>query len=88
MRINDRFVLRQLGDNIYIVETINRETKFNKIVTFNSSAAYLWDQFYDKEFSYEEVAESIINKYGVDSNTAKHDAVELIEKWQTAGLIN
>ena len=88
MKINNQFILRQLGDNIYVVETINSEEQFNKIVTFNTSSAYLWDLFYNKEFTKEEVAQSIVDKYGIDRNKADIDAVKLIERWKAAGLIN
>ena len=88
MKINNHFILRQLGDNIYVVETINSDKQFNKIVTFNSSAAYLWDLYYNEEFTIEEVAKSIVDKYGIDRNKAGLDAKELIEKWKAAGLID
>lgn len=88
MKINNHYILRQLGDNIYVVETINSDELFNKIVTFNSSAAYLWDLFYNEEFTIEEVTKSIVDKYGIDRNKASLDAMELIEKWKAAGLLN
>ena len=87
MRINHNFVLRQLGDNIYCIETIDKGMAFNRIVTFNSTAAYLWNSLYDREFFVEDVVESIILEYGVEKHIAKQDALDLMEKWKAAGLI-
>jgi len=87
MRINKNYILRQLGDNTYVIETAVKDINYNKIVTFNHTAAFLWNEFNDKEFTLEEIVNCIIRKYNISQEKALLDASVLIEKWKDAGLI-
>ena len=70
MKIKDGFVLREMcGENIVAAEGIEN-INFNKLISLNESAAYLWRELIGKEFTTEEMAELLIVRYGIDKATS------------------
>lgn len=48
MRIKEGFVLRSIGDTYMVVGEGLAQIDFNKIISLNSTAAYLWNAVQDK----------------------------------------
>ena len=88
MRIKKGFVLRELaGEKIISGEGLE-QINFNKIVTLNTSAAYIWENIYEKDFDISYVAELLTSRYKVDRSLAEKDAGKLISSWIEIGLID
>lgn len=86
MKIKDGFVLREMcGENIVAAEGIEN-INFNKLISLNESAAYLWRELIGKEFTTEEMAELLIVRYGIDKELATTDSANLCEAWINAGI--
>ena len=86
MKIKDGFVLRQMcGENIVAGEGL-QHINFNKLLSLNESAAYLWTELVGKEFTQEEMAELLIARYGIDKQLAMTDSGNLIAAWVDAGV--
>lgn len=86
MKIKDGFVLREMcGENIVAAEGIEN-INFNKLISLNESAAYLWRELIGKEFTTEEMAELLIVRYGIDKELAMTDSANLCEAWINAGI--
>lgn len=86
MKIKDGFVLREMcGENIVVAEGIEN-INFNKLISLNESAAYLWRELIGKEFTTEEMAELLIVRYGIDKELAMTDSANLCEAWINAGI--
>ena len=86
MKIKDGFVLREIcGENIVAAEGIEN-INFNKLISLNESAAYLWRELIGKEFTTEEMAELLIVRYGIDKELATTDSANLCEAWINAGI--
>ena len=86
MKIKDGFVLREIcGENIVAAEGIEN-INFNKLISLNESAAYLWRELIGKEFTTEEMAELLIVRYGIDKELAMTDSANLCEAWINAGI--
>lgn len=88
MKIKECFSLRQLGANTFVIEAVNVAGGYNKIVTFNSTAAFLWETLYGHEFTLDDLANCIVREYKIEAVDAKQDASTLIDKWKEAGLID
>ena len=70
----------------YIVAAEGLENiNFNKLISLNESAAYLWKELCGKEFSTEEMAELLIARYGIDKELALKDSKALCQAWTDAG---
>ena len=87
MKIIDGFRLREvIGQSIVIGEGVN-QVDFNKLVTLNDSATYLWKAVEGKEFEVETLASLLIEKYGIDEELATKDAAALAAQWKETGLV-
>lgn len=86
MKIKEGFVLRSIGDNYMVVGEGLAQIDFNKIISLNSTAAYLWTAVQGKEFTVQDLKDLLLEEYDVDETTALNDASALAEKWAEAGL--
>lgn len=86
MKIKDGFVLREMcGEHIVVGEGIEH-INFNKLISLNSTAAFLWNEVIGKEFTAETMAELLISRYGIDKELALKDSERLINAWIEAGI--
>lgn len=87
MRIKQGFVLREMcGEHIISAEGIDN-FDFNKIISLNDSAAWLWEAVSGKDFDADILAGLLLEKYDVERQTAETDARKLLATWQEAGLL-
>lgn len=86
MKIKKGFVLREMcGENIVTAEGLEH-INFNKMISLNSTAAFLWKKVADKEFTAEEMAQLLVDKYGIGMELALKDAKALCQAWADAGI--
>ena len=87
MKIVDGFRLRDvMGQATVIGEGVN-QVNFNKLITLNSSAAFLWKAIEGKEFDVETLKSLLMDEYGIDAQLAKKDAESIAKQWSEAGLV-
>ena len=60
---------------------------FDRIITFNEVAAYLWQQVKGKEFDVETLTQLLLAEYEVSEDIAREDAQATIEDWKEIGII-
>ena len=58
-----------------------------KIISFNESAAALWENFTNKDFTAEDAADFLHQRYGIDKERASKDANVWVEKLVECGAI-
>ena len=86
MKIKKGFVLRQMcGENIVTAEGLEH-INFNKLISLNSTAAFLWEKVVGKEFSAEDLAQHLIEEYGIGMELALKDSQSLCQAWKDAGV--
>lgn len=87
MRLVDGFRLRDvMGQATVIGEGIG-QVNFNKLITLNESAAWLWRSVEGKDFDAETLAGLLVEKYGIDMELARKDAEAVMSKWIEIGLV-
>ena len=87
MKAKKGFSLRNIcGENVVIAGGIEN-IDFSKIISMNESAAYLWQQIGDKDFTVDDLADYLCQEYEVDQATALSDAKTVVEQWRDAGII-
>ena len=87
MRIRKGFELREVCGEHIIVAYGLENIDFNKVISLNESAAYLWKNISDKEFTAETMADLLCQEYEVDAETAARDAQTLLDEWTRVGLV-
>ena len=60
---------------------------FNKIISLNESAAWLWEQLQGKEFTEDTLVQLLLEKYDVSEELAKADSAKLLAQWVEQGIV-
>lgn len=86
MKTKPGFILREMcGENIITGEGLEH-INFNKLISLNSTAAFLWNEVVDKEFTVESMAQLLVDEYGIDMELALKDSAALSQSWVEAGI--
>ena len=80
------FTLRPLGKEFIITAESIKQINFNRMISLNESAAYLWKSVDGKEFTAEDLADLLCDRYEIDHETALRDSVAIAAKWKEAGI--
>ena len=87
MRLKEGYVLRTIcGQNVLSPEGLVN-VDMSKIISLNESAAYLWTSLQGKDFTAEDAARLLTDKYEVSLQRAMGDVEALLQKWEEIGLI-
>ena len=87
MRQKKGFVLRDVcGEKVIVGEGLET-VDFGKLISLNESAAYLWKNIVDKDFTADTLASLLQQEYEVDAETAMKDAQALLDEWTNVGLV-
>ena len=73
------------GEFIVAAEGIEH-INFNKLISLNSTAAFLWKALVGKEFTAEEMAQLLVDEYGIDMELALTDSKKLMDSWVDAEI--
>ena len=75
-----------MGQATVIGEGVN-QINFNKLITLNSSAAFLWRQVEGKDFDESMLADLLVEDYGMDRELAEKDSKVIAAQWVEAGIV-
>ena len=88
MHILNGFKLRPLGEEYILIGEGLERINFDKMITMNESAAYLWQQIADgSSFDAQRLAQLLCAEYEVSAEQALRDAQTTIDEWLKAGII-
>lgn len=86
MKTKDGFILREMCGEYIISGEGLEHINFNKLISLNSSAAFLWNAVVGKEFTAESMAQLLVDEYGIDMELALKDSKALCQSWIEAGI--
>ena len=87
MKIKEGFILRTIcGEHIVVGEGL-AQVNFNKLLSLNESAAYLWKEAEGKEFTQEDLVKLLLDKYEVSQEQAAADVEKLTATWIQEGVV-
>lgn len=87
MKIKKGFELRHVcGQEVIMAHGIEH-LDFSQLITLNESAAYLWKNCIDKEFSEADLVALILKEYDVSEAQAGKDITDIVTLWKELGLI-
>lgn len=86
MKLKKGFVLRDVaGEKIVSAEGLE-QMDFNKLITLNPTAAYLWEEVYGSEFDEDRLTDLLTGRYDIDRETALADVRQLLKDWTEIGV--
>lgn len=87
MRIIDGFRLRYVMGQATVIGEGVGQVNFNRLITLNATAAFLWRSVEGRDFDEEMLAELLVEEYGIDAELARKDADAIASQWREVGLI-
>lgn len=86
MKLKEGFILRTIcGEHVVVGEGL-AQVNFNKMLSLNESAAYLWEAVAGKEFTKEDLVNLLLEKYEVSAEVATQDVEKLVDIWVEQGV--
>jgi hypothetical protein len=83
----DGFKLRKLGNEYILVGESMALINFNKMITLNETAAFLWEQAAQGPFDAQSLTKALCAEYDVQPEKAMQDVQATIDSWLEAGVI-
>ena len=87
MKTIEGFKLRKLGNEYILVGESMELINFNKMITLNETAAFLWQQAEQGEFDAATLCKALCGEYEVSPEQAMNDVQATIESWKEAGVV-
>lgn len=87
MRTIEGFKLRKLGNEYILVGESMALINFNKMITLNETAAFLWKEAEKGVFDAISLTKALCEEYDVTPDTALSDVETTIASWKDAGVI-
>jgi hypothetical protein len=87
MKTIEGFKLRKLGNEYILVGESMSLINFNKMITLNETAAFLWEQADKGEFDAGSLCKALCAEYDVTPEQAMTDVEATIASWKEAGVI-
>jgi len=87
MRLRSDLTLRKIGSEYMIVEPGKGMVDLSKVYSLNKTAAFLWNELQGRDFSEDDVAEILVEEYGLTPRTAFIDGSKLLQHFKTENLI-
>ena len=87
MRIKEGFTLRTLcGNHIVVGEGLSL-VNFDKMLSLNESAAYLWEQVIGRDFTEDDLTNLLTERYEVSEEQAREDVRKMVNIWQENSML-
>lgn len=87
MKTIEGFRLRKLGNEYILVGESMSLINFNKMITLNETAAFLWEEAAKGEFDAGSLCKALCAEYDVTPEQAMTDVTATIDSWKEAGVI-
>lgn len=87
MKIIKGFKLREVAGQSVVAGEGLGQIDFNKLITLNPTAAFLWKQVENSDFTVETLADLLVDNYDVDKTTATKDATDIADEWLKAKIV-
>lgn len=87
MRIDLKFKLREIAGEQILVNQGTPGVNLTRVISLNKSACFLFEQLTGRDFTEEDVARALAEKYGLARPEADRDARLWIEQMQQCGVI-
>lgn len=87
MRIKSEYKLREVAGETIIVNQGTIGVDMTRIISLNSSAKLLFQELSGKDFELDDVAQVLVNHYGISPEMASEDAAKWVNGLKGCGII-
>lgn len=86
MKIREGFVLREIADSIVVVPTGELVKELHLMIELNKVGKFIWELL-KEDISIEEIANKLVEEYGIDKEKAIQNAENFTQKLKQAKII-
>ncbi len=86
MKLKSGLTCHKIADAYVIVPYGETSKQFNKIIQFNETGAFMWNEA-EKNCNKAAISEALIKEYGIEKELADSQAAAFIEQLTEAGCI-
>lgn len=86
MKIKEGFVLRKVGGRNIVVATGKASVDFNGMIRINDVGALIWSKL-SEGADEAALVQAVVEKYEVDTDTAKRDVNKFVNNLSEAGFL-
>ena len=87
MRTKKGYTLRPLGQEYILVAEGLDVADSTRMISLNSTAAFLWQEVEGKEFDAQTLADILIDNWKISPETAENDVAALLKSWVAAEIV-
>ncbi len=87
MKIDSKYKMREMAGEHVVVIQGRYGADMTRIISFNPTSLYLWEQLQGVEFETEDVVRLLCEHYGVEPEVALRDAEAWIEQLKACKLV-
>lgn len=86
MRLIDGVILNEIDGQFVVMDASDRDQRFSGMIKLNKSGAFV-AKLLQKEISLEEIIKAMTEHYDITEETAKNNALRVIDGFKSAGLL-
>ena len=86
MRISEKMILKQVGDDWFAVSVESSESSTSRLVKLNSTGKIIWEGLSEGKTA-EEIAAMLTDRYDVSYDRALQNATSVINKLKEEGIL-
>lgn len=86
MKIDKKFVLREIAGEYIIIPTGKTALDFNGLITVNEVGVSLWKML-QNEITFDGLVKGILDEYEVDEEVAREDIQEFLDALIEGGIL-
>jgi hypothetical protein len=83
MRLKNNLTIRKIAEENVLIMQGQYGIDMTKVISFNETAEWLWNQLSGKDFTLEDVTALLTENFNVDAAKAETDAQRWIEKLES-----
>lgn len=87
MRIKPNYKLREIAGETIVVNQGIANVNMTRIISLNKSARLLYESMSGKDFTVEDAAKVLMDRYGINEELALKDAQKWLEPLMECGVI-
>lgn len=87
MKINPIYKLRKVAGESIILQQGKDKNDLTKVIALNATSVFMWEHFFELDFTAEEVAQFLFDNYEVEMQVATQDAQNWVNTLKENGLV-
>ena len=88
MKIKDNYKVREIAGENLIVKQGESQADMTKVISLNNTALLLWKELQGNDFSLEDAAHVLIERYSIPKELALVDAQKWVDALDSCGVLN